>query len=162
MERAIEGTDAASPRTCASTPHTLTTILLHAPGFAISSPAMAEPKLTPIQMQRIDQIQGFLKTVDQVKKLVGELEGNRAARPQVLQEMCARIARELSRMRQRANGANIGTIADVAGGLSTLASRSTGLLMKIRQLKEGTASLSFQLDRALTQAQTPIEKPDTG
>jgi len=116
---------------------------------------MAEPKLTPIQMQRIEQIQGFLKTLDLVKKLVGELEANRAARPQILQEICARIARDLSRMRQRAIGANIGTVADVAGGLSTMANRSTGLLMKIRGLKDGLASLTFQLDRALTQAQTP-------
>jgi hypothetical protein len=119
---------------------------------------MAEPKLTPIQMQRIDQVQGFLKTVATVKKLVGDLEANRAARPQILQEMCARISRELSRMRQRANGANIGTVADVAGSLATLATRSQGLLMKIRGLKDGVASLEFQLDRALVQAQTPEEK----
>ena len=119
---------------------------------------MAEPKLTPIQMQRIDQIQGFQKTVELVKKLVGELEANRAARPQFLQDICARISRDLSRMRQRAIGANIGTVADVAGGLSTMANRSTGLLMKIRGLKDGLASLTFQLDRALTQAQTP--EPD--
>ncbi len=119
---------------------------------------MAEPKLTPIQMQRIDQIQGFIKTVALVHKLVGELEANRAARAQILQEMCARIARELSRMRQRAIGANVGTVADVAGSLSTLATRNQGLLMKIRGLKDGVASLSFQLDRALVQAQTPEEK----
>ncbi len=119
---------------------------------------MAEPKLTPIQMQRIDQIQGFLKTVALVHKLVGELEANRAARPQILQEMCARIARELSRMRQRSIGANVGTVADVAGSLATLATRSQGLLMKIRGLKDGVASLTFQLDRALVQAQTPEEK----
>jgi hypothetical protein len=119
---------------------------------------MAEPKLTPIQMQRIDQIQGFQKTVELVKKLVGELEANRAARPQFLQDICARISRDLSRMRQRAIGANIGTVADVAGGLSTMANRSTGLLMKIRGLKDGLASLTFQLDRALVQAQTP--EPD--
>lgn len=121
---------------------------------------MAEPKLTPIQLQRIDQITGFLKTVSLVKKLVGELEANRAARPQILQEICSRISRELSRMRQRAISANIGTVADVAGGLSTMATRSTGLLMKIRGLKDGVASLTFQLDRALVQAQTPEEKRD--
>lgn len=121
---------------------------------------MAEPKLTPIQMQRIDQIQGFQKTVELVKKLVGELEANRAARPQFLQDICARISRDLSRMRQRAIGANIGTVADVAGGLSTMANRSTGLLMKIRGLKDGVASLTFQLDRALVQAQTPEDKKD--
>jgi hypothetical protein len=123
---------------------------------------MAEAKLTPNQMRRVEQIQGFQKTVYLVTKLVGELEANRAARPAILQEICARIGRELSRMRQRTIGANIGTLADVAGGLSTMAVRSSGLLMKIRGLKDGLASLSFQLDRALTQAMTPEEKRAPG
>jgi len=119
---------------------------------------MAEQKLTPNQMRRIEQIEGFQKTVALVKKLVGELESNRAARPQILQDIAARIARELSRMRQRAQGANIGTVADIAGNLSTMAVRSQGLLMKIRMLNDGVASLSFQLDRALTAATTPEDK----
>lgn len=119
---------------------------------------MAETKLTPIQMQRIEQITGFLKTVALVKKLVGELEANRAARPQIQQEICARISRELLRLRQRAVSANVGTVGDVAGGLATMANRSTGLLMKIRGMKDGVASLTFQLDRALVQAQTPEDK----
>ena len=122
---------------------------------------MAQPKLTPIQMQRVTLIEGFIKTVNTVKKLVGDLEANRAARAQILHEMCARISRELSRMRQRALGANVGTVADVAGSLSTMATRNQGLLMKIRGLKDGVASLTFQLDRALVQAQTPQEKKDT-
>ena len=122
---------------------------------------MPDPKLTPNQLRRIEEIQGFLRTVEQVKKLVGELESNRAARPQVLQEISSRIARELSRMRQRAIGANIGTVADVAGGLATMANRSQGLLMKIRGLNDGVASLHFQLDRALTAAMTPEKgKPE--
>ncbi len=123
---------------------------------------MAEQKLTPNQMRRIEQIEGFQKTVALVKKLIGELEGNRAARPQVLQDISARIARELSRMRQRAQGANIGTVADIAGNLSTMAVRSQGLLMKIRMLNDGVASLSFQLDRALTAATTPEDKRQPG
>jgi hypothetical protein len=121
---------------------------------------MAEPKLTPVQMQRVEQITGFLKTVHLVKKLVGDLEANRAARPQFLQEICARISRELFRMRIRAAGANVGTVADTAGQLATMATRSTGLLMKIRGLKDGIASLTFQLDRSLVQAQTPEVKKD--
>jgi hypothetical protein len=121
---------------------------------------MAEPKLTPMQMQRVEQITGFLKTVHLVKKLVGDLEANRAARPQFLQEICARISREMFRMRIRAAGANVGTVADTAGQLATMATRSTGLLMKIRGLKDGIASLTFQLDRSLVQAQTPEVKKD--
>ncbi len=41
-----------------------------------------------------------------------------------------------------------------------MATRSTGLLMKIRGLKDGVASITFQLDRALQQAQTPEDKKD--
>lgn len=121
---------------------------------------MAEAKLTPLQMQRVEQINGLLKTVNLVKKLVGDLEANRAARPQILQEICARISREMFRMRIRSAGANVGTVPEVAGGLATMANRSTGLLMKIRGLKDGVASLTFQLDRALVQAQTPEDKKD--
>jgi hypothetical protein len=121
---------------------------------------MAESKLTPLQVQRVEQITGFLKTVHLVKKLVGDLEANRAARPQFLQEICARISREMFRMRIRAASANVGTIGEVAGALATMATRSTGLMMKIRGLKDGVASLTFQLDRALMQAQTPEVKKD--
>ena len=121
---------------------------------------MAEAKLTPNQMQRVEQITGFLKTVSQVKKLISDLEANRAARPQFLQEICARISREMFRMRIRAAGANVGTVADTAGQLATMATRSTGLLMKIRGLKDGIASLTFQLDRSLVQAQMPEVKKD--
>jgi hypothetical protein len=123
---------------------------------------MADAKLTPLQAQRIEQIQGFLKTLAHVKKLVGELESNRAGRQQILQGLAAQISRELSRMRVRAIGASIGTVADVAGQLSIAASRSVGLQMKLRTLNDGVASLAFQLDRALTQAMTPIEKRPSG
>jgi hypothetical protein len=119
---------------------------------------MADPKLTPLQAQRIEQIQGFQKTVAHIKKLVGDLESNRSARPQLLQEIASQISRELARMRMRAIGANIGTVADVAGQLAVAANRSMGLQMKLRTLNEGVASLSFQLDRALTAASIPEEK----
>jgi hypothetical protein len=123
---------------------------------------MAEAKLTPLQAQRIEVIHGFQHTVATIKKLVGELESNRAARPQVLQDIGARIAREFSKLRARATSASIGTVADVAGQLSITASRSSGLLMKIRALNDGVASLTFQLDRALTAASTPEPKRPSG
>lgn len=123
---------------------------------------MTDAKLTPLQAQRIELIHGFQKTLAHVQKLVGELESNRAARPQVLQEIGSQIARELSQFRMRATTANIGTIADVAGQLSVAAGRSAGLLMKIRTLNEGLASISFQLDRALTAATTAEPKRPSG
>jgi hypothetical protein len=122
---------------------------------------MAEAKLTPNQLRRIEEIQGFLRDVDHLKRLVAELESQRASRPAVLQRISSQLARGFSQMRQRAIGANIGTIADVAGALSTMAGRSQGLVMKLRGLNDGVASLTMQLDHALKDAMTP-EKRESG
>lgn len=123
---------------------------------------MAQPKLTPNQVRQIELIQGFIRNVDHVKKLVGELEGNRAARPVIINNICGTIARELSHMRQRALSANVGTLADTAGGLAVLAARQgSGLNFKIRALAEGVNSLMIQLDQSLKSA-SHIEKPPPG
>jgi hypothetical protein len=118
-------------------------------------------KLTPNQVRQIELIQGFIRNVDHVKKLVGELEGNRAARPVIINNICGAIARELSQMRQRALSANVGTLADTAGALAVLAARQgSGLSFKLRALAEGVNSLMIQLDQSL-KAASQIEKPDT-
>jgi len=117
-------------------------------------------KLTPNQVRQIELIQGFMRNVDHVKKLVGDLEGNRAARPVIINNICGAIARELSQMRQRALSANVGTLADTAGGLAVLASRQgSGLNFKLRALAEGVNSLMIQLDQSLKSA-SQLEKPD--
>jgi len=118
---------------------------------------MATPKLSALQQRRIEEIEGFLRTVALVKKLTADLEGNRAARPKILEDISTRISRELLKMRHRAVAANVGTVADIAGTLAALAKRTQGLQMKIRSLNEGVASLNIQLDRALAIAQTPEE-----
>jgi len=117
-------------------------------------------KLTPNQVRQIELIQGFIRNVDHVKKLVGDLEGNRAARPVIINNICGAIARELSQMRQRALSANVGTLADTAGALAVLASRQgSGLNFKLRALGEGVNSLMIQLDQSLKSA-SQMEKPD--
>ena len=117
-------------------------------------------KLTPGQVRQIELIQGFIRNVEHVKKLVGELEGSRAARPVIINNICGAIARELSQMRQRALSANVGTLADTAGGLAVLASRQgSGINFKLRALGEGVNSLMIQLDQSLKNA-SQIEKPD--
>ena len=117
-------------------------------------------KLTPNQVRQIELIQGFIRNVEHVKKLVGELEGSRAARPVIINNICGAIARELSQMRQRALSANVGTLADTAGGLAVLASRQgSGINFKLRALAEGVNSLMIQLDQSLKSA-SQIEKPD--
>jgi hypothetical protein len=117
-------------------------------------------KLTPNQVRHIELIQAFIRNVEHVKKLVGELEGSRAARPVIINNICGAIARELSQMRQRALSANVGTLADTAGGLAVLAARQgSGLNFKVRALAEGVNSLMIQLDQSLKSA-SQLEKPD--
>jgi hypothetical protein len=118
-------------------------------------------KQTPNQVRRIEEIQQFIRAVDHVKKLVAELESSRAARPVIINNICGAIARELSQMRQRALSANVGTLADTAGGLAVLAARQgSGINFKVRALAEGVNSLMIQLDQSLKSAALP-EKEGT-
>ena len=112
------------------------------------------------QIRRIEELQHYVRTVDHVKKMVAELESNRAANPKIINNLCANIARELSHMRQRALTANLGTLPDVAGSLAIVAGRAgTGHNMKVRALLDGVNSMTIQLDQALKAAhQAPPEK----
>jgi hypothetical protein len=122
-------------------------------------------KQSATQIRRIEELQQFVRTVDHVKKMVAELESNRAANPKIINGVCATIARELSHMRQRALTANLGTLPDVAGSLAIVAGRAgTGLNMKVRALADGVNSMTMQLDQALKQAhemkpEKDVEKP---
>lgn len=117
-------------------------------------------KQSPNQIRRIEEIQQFMRSVEHIKKLVGELESSRAARPVIINNICGAIARELSQMRQRALSANVGSLADVAGSLAVLAARQgSGVGFKVRALAEGVNSLMIQLDQSLKSASQP-EKAD--
>jgi hypothetical protein len=110
-------------------------------------------KISPSQQRRIDEIRGYLKSLEQVKRWVAELDQNRAAKPTVLNGYCSSIERELSHMRQRALTSSVGTLADTAGALSVIAARTGGgLQMKIRALNDGVNSLAMMLDQALKAA----------
>jgi len=117
-------------------------------------------KQTANQIRRIEELQQYVRTVDHVKKMVAELEANRAARPKIIDGICGNIARELSHMRQRALTANLGTLPDVAGQLAIVANRAgTGINMKVRALGDGVNSMTIQLDQALKMAhEAPPEK----
>ena len=121
---------------------------------------MAVQKQSANQVRRIEELQGYVRTVDHVKKLVAELESNRAANIKIIKGICDNIARDLSHMRQRALTANLGTLPDVAGSLAVVAARQgTGINMKVRALLDGVNSMSMQLDQALKQAhEMPPEK----
>jgi len=110
-------------------------------------------KQSASQIRRIEELQQYVRSVDKVRKLIAELEANRAAKLSILNGICGNIARELSHMRQRALTANLGTLPDVAGSLALVAGRSgTGLMMKVRALHDGMNSMTMQLDQALKQA----------
>ena len=121
----------------------------------------APPKQTATQIRRIEELQGYVRTVDHVKKLVAELESNRAAKATIINGICGNIARELSHMRQRALTANLGTFPDVAGNLAVVAGRAgTGINVKIRALADGINSLTMVLEQALKAAhEASAEKP---
>src|SRR3989449_10149611 len=112
------------------------------------------------QIRRIEELPHYVRTVDHVKKLISELESNRAAKPKIIDGICGNIARELSHMRQRALTANLGTLPDVAGTLAIVANRAgTGIMMKVRALADGVNSMTMQLDQALRIAhEAPPEK----
>jgi len=120
-------------------------------------------KQTANQIQRIEELQQYVRTVDKVRKLVSELESNRAANPKIINGICATIARELSHMRQRALTANLGTLPDVAGSLAIVANRAgTGIMMKVRALADGVNSMTIQLDQSLKAAHQarPEKEPE--
>ena len=120
-------------------------------------------KQTANQIQRIEELQQYVRTVDKVRKLVAELESNRAANPKIINGICATIARELSHMRQRALTANLGTLPDVAGSLAIVAGRAgTGIMMKVRALVDGVNSMTIQLDQSLKAAHQarPEKEPE--
>ncbi|HKA59234.1 MAG TPA: hypothetical protein VKD28_11530 [Gemmatimonadales bacterium] len=123
---------------------------------------MAPPqKLGASQIRRIEELQQYVRTVDKVKKLVAELESNRAAKASIINNICGNIGRELSHMRQRALTANLGTLPDVAGNLAVVAGRGgTGLNMKIRALGDGLNSMVMQLEQALKAAREMPAEPD--
>jgi len=118
---------------------------------------MAHQKLTAEQARRIEEIEEFQRAADHLKRLVTELEGNRAGQTRTIQQLSEKIANEASQMRQRALTTNIGTIADVAGTMSVMAGRGGGINMKIRALAESVNSLYIQLDAAMKHAMTPPE-----
>jgi len=114
------------------------------------------------QIRRIEELQQYVRTVDKVRKLVAELESNRAANPKIINGICATIARELSHMRQRALTANLGTLPDVAGSLAIVAGRpGTGIMMKVRALVDGVNSMTIQLDQSLKAAHQARPEKET-
>ena len=118
---------------------------------------MAHGKLTAEQARRVEEIEEFQRATDHLKRLVSELESNRAGQTRTIQQLSEKIANEASQMRQRALTAGIGTIADVAGTMSVMAGRGGGINMKIRALADAVNNLYIQLDAAMKHALTPPE-----
>ena len=122
---------------------------------------MAGVKLSANQQRKVDQIQELQRVVQKTRSVLAELESSRAAKASVINNLSGMIARELSQMRQRLLTAPVGTVGDLCGSLSIMASRSSGINMKIRGLTDGLNSIDMQLDQALKTAMQP-EKPKAG
>ena len=118
---------------------------------------MVHQKLTAEQARRVEEIEEFQRATDHLKRLVTELESNRAGQTRTIQQLSEKIANEASQMRQRALTANVGTIADVAGTMSVMAGRGGGINMKVRALADAVNNLYIQLDAAMKHALTPPE-----
>ena len=118
---------------------------------------MAHQKLTADQARRVEEIEEFQRAADHLKRLVTELESNRAGQTRTIQQLSEKIANEASQMRQRALTASIGTIADVAGTMSVMAGRGGGINMKIRALADAVNNLYIQLEAAMKHATAPPE-----
>src|SRR5213594_624849 len=118
---------------------------------------MAHQKLTVDQIRRIEEIEEFQRAAHHLKHLVTELEANRAGQTRTIQQLTEKISYEASQMRQRALSANVGTIADVAGTMSVMASRSGGINKKIRVLGDAVNHLFMQRDVAMKHATKPQE-----
>src|SRR5438094_6719108 len=110
---------------------------------------MAHGKLTAEQARRVEEIEEFQRATDHLKRLVSELESNRAGQTRTIQQLSEKIANEASQMRQRALTAGIGTIADVAGTMSVMAGRGGGINRKIRALPEAVNHPHLQRDAAV-------------
>ncbi|HEY6784003.1 MAG TPA: hypothetical protein VI159_03575 [Gemmatimonadales bacterium] len=120
---------------------------------------MAGVKLSANQQRKVDQILELQKIVDHTKATVKELESSRAAKASVINNLSGMIAREMQQMRQKLLTAPVGTVGDLAGNLSIVASRNAGINVKIRALNDGMVSINMQLDLALKNAMQP-EKDD--
>lgn len=120
---------------------------------------MAGVKLSANQQRKIDQILELQKIVGHTRATLKELESSRAAKATVINNLSGIIAREMQQMRQKMLTAPVGTVGDLAGNLSVVASRSQGMNVKIRALNDGLNSIDMQLDLAMKNALQP-EKDD--
>ena len=116
---------------------------------------MVQYQLSPNQQRKVDEITDLQKTTSHIRTLVADLESNRAAKTTIVTNLCSTLARELSQMRQCLLTAPIGTVADIAGSLAIMASRTGGINMKLRGLADGVNSIDMQLDQALKAAMAP-------
>jgi hypothetical protein len=118
---------------------------------------MPQPKLTPEQARRIEELDEYRRATDYLKHLVVELEANRAGQTRTIQQLSEKIVIAASQMRQRALTANIGSVADIAGTMSVTAGRGGGINMKIRALGDAVNSLYMQLEATRAHVMKPPE-----
>ncbi|MGH7476139.1 MAG: hypothetical protein ACRELD_07610 [Longimicrobiales bacterium] len=99
-------------------------------------------KLTPRGQARLAALDELLRPVQSVHGLVEHFAAARTGQPQQAQI----IKRTFSRLKLRFTGAGFDSLAQLAASLELAAGRSMSQPTKAKILREGVASMKFQLE----------------
>jgi hypothetical protein len=105
---------------------------------------MAGLKLSAKTQEEFDFLDGLIKKLDHLNKLVEEYSAAKRGADMI----ASQIARELGHMRQNAMIKNLGPIADAAGLLSVAAGRGSQT-SRSRSMREGLAGFKQLLERTI-------------
>ena len=114
------------------------------PGFKLSAQAT----------ETIEYLETLLKEVDHFAAMVEQFA---AAKTKGSDMYATQLARELGHLRQKAMARNLGFIADTAGQLSVMASRSGSPMMKGRMLRDAVVSFKSLIERTIKGAMAADE-----
>jgi len=106
---------------------------------------MAGFKLSAKATETIEYLEVVLKEADHFGALVEQF----ASMQKGGDMYAAQLARELGQLRQKAMARNLGFVADSAGQLGVMASRTGSPIMKSRVLRDGVASFKSLIERTI-------------
>jgi hypothetical protein len=99
-------------------------------------------KLSPIGARRLGELEELTRRVQRVYAMVEQF----AAVKQGADALSQSMKRELQRLKMQLGGAGLDSIAQLAGGMEIAAGRSGSQSVKTRILREGIASIKFQME----------------
>jgi hypothetical protein len=102
-------------------------------------------KLSAKATETVEYLETLLKEADHFAALVEQY----AAAKKGGDMYAAQLSRELSQLRQKAMARNLGFVADSAGQLGVVASRTGSAVMKGRMLRDGVVSFRGLIERTI-------------